>query len=199
MPRRPAKITLTKYIDSRNAAAVRTAEEAGYRRSPRTAGVEAEIRGYILSQAGRAGIITSASMPANIQRFMNTQYPAAFAAVEQYKVTVAQNAAAMQMNNNAPNVVEEHFASPEEVAAMQQRIQQVIPELQPAQAGIVAQQAIAMGGVIDVDIEDLLGRFAGFGVGGKRGRHNKKSHKRTHKRRHTKRRHHSKRRHTKHK
>jgi len=178
MPRRPTKITLTQYIDSRDAAAVTAAEAAGYRRTPKTSGVQAEIRGYLLSHAGKAGLITGASTPKNIQRFMNTVYSAAFEAVEQYKTTISQNHQAMNMNNNAPiGAPNEHFASPEEISAMQAVVQQVVPQLSVAQAGIVAQQALAMGADIDIDLDDLLSRFAGLGVaGGKRRRHPTKKH-----------------------
>jgi hypothetical protein len=191
MPRRPTKITITRYVDSRDRAAVEAAERAGYKRTPKTAGVQAEIRGYILSQAGKAGLVTAASKPENIQRFMTNMYPAAFNAVEQYKITVSQSPHNMQINENMSGKVEEHFASDEDVKAMQETIQKIAPELSSAQAGIVAQHAIAMGGVdIDVDLDDLLSKFTGLGVsGGKRKtrRHRAKKHK-SHKRKHTRRR-----------
>jgi hypothetical protein len=178
MPRRPTKITITKYVDSRDANAVAMAEKAGYKRSIKTTSVQAEIRGYILSQAGKAGLVTATSTPGNIQKFMTDIYPAAFEAVEQYKTTVTQSPNSMQLNNN--NTFEEHFASPEEVAAMQEKIKKVLPELTSAQADTVAQQALAMGGVdINVDLDDLLSKFSGLGFGGGKRKTYRKSYRKT--------------------
>lgn len=112
------------------------------------------------TNAKLAGINPASLTPAQLQPVWEMANRD-FNKYDMYVKNVIQVSAAMAMNDDeAPPVIEEAFASVNDVERMQPGY---------------------------VDIDDLLAGFGKMSFGGKRRRHTKKSHKKPHKRRHTRR------------
>lgn len=167
MPRAKT-LTMTQFIDTRDTTSVRAVEAAGYKRVPKTEAVRAEIRGAIMREGAKHGMVNGSDMT-SIQRFMTETFPPLFEAIEKYTKTIRIGPGqAMNVENNAPMHAEEHFITEEELRKIQGEIKKAVPQLTETQAEVVARQVVAVPGDIDTDIESLMAGLSGLRMGGGR-------------------------------